>query len=196
MKKILLPFIIIKNICVIICEEIWSFARKKPKAVIAVILLIFLALGISYYFKGKNGGDSYGDLQKLTLEKAAREGEKTTLQLLIQIEKPKGNSDDASGRHERGDVVLTAPADKEFSIAEKEGFLILKMDLTPKQVEILTLPMEEKINKKDPEGNPIRETLKRRKFAVDLGKIGISEDDEKGRVLEDKIYTWDILYQK
>lgn len=92
------------------------------------------------------------------------------------------------------------PGDHQFSTAEKEGMLIVKMDLTPAQTEVLTRAKEEeKTFWGEMKGRNEKEApkqLKKRKYAVDLSKIGISEGDEKGREIEDRIFKWDIVLEK
>jgi len=164
----------------------------NKKKIIAVIAIIIIAGGFLWWQKNSKPINN----QKLTLKQASEMGEVVTHKLLVQIERPKGSPENLQGRYERGDVVLVAPADKQFSDAEKTGFLILKMDLTPKQAEILTLSLQKDTGQKDLEKGPTQETLKRRKFYVDLEKINITNDDEKGREVGDQIFKWDILREK
>lgn len=152
-----------------------------------IILFVCLAVAVAFAiwfvaFRDKGPEDP----QELTLKETGRMGEKKTVQLLVQIA-PGGE-----GRLERGDILLVAPEDKEFSIAEKEGFLIIKMGITEKQSEILTLSMlgEEK----GEDGHRI--DVKRRKFAVDLAKIGIASDETKGKIISDKVFEDDVLVEK
>ena len=163
-----------------------NIKKNKIYLVLGAVLVLFLAL----FFIMQNRGpiDPYDD--GMTLKKASKIGEKVTHKLLVQIQNSKSD-----GRYERGDIVLTASSTKQFSPAEKSGFLIIKMDLTPKQAEILTRSLDKVSKELDQDGMPIRETLKRRKYAVNLEEIGIAEDDFKGREL-DEIYKWKVLYEK
>jgi len=136
------------------------------------------------------------DNNKLTLKQAYKMGEMNTYKILVQIKNPKGGSENPEGRYERGDVILVAPADKQFSDTEKDIFLVIRMDLTPKQAEILTLALSKDTDQKGEDGRLERESLKRRKFYADLSAIGIADDDEQGREIEDKIFKWDILREK
>jgi len=158
---------------------------KNKIIIIGGILLLLLGL---YFVIGRGPVDPYDD--GMTLKKASKIGEKVTHKLLVQIQDSKGE-----GRYERGDIVLTASSTKKFSPAEKSGFLIIKMDLTPKQAEILTRSLDKVSKELDSEGMPIRETLKRRKYAIDLEEIDIAPDDFKGREV-DEIYKWGVLYEK
>ena len=160
----------------------------KNKIIIIGGVVLLLLLGLFFIMRDSGPVDPYDD--GMTLKKAAKIGEKVTHKLLVQIEASRGE-----GRYDRGDVVLTASSSKQFSPAEKSGFLIIKMDLTPTQAEILTRSLDKVSKELDPDGMPIRETLKRRKYAVDLDKIGIADDDFKGRELNE-IYKWDILFEK
>ena len=161
-----------------------------------IVILIALALLVIGGFFLWRKYSIPKDAQKLTLTQAARMGEFTQQKLLVQISRPKGTADNVKGRYERGDIVLVADADKEFSATEKSIFLIIKMDLTPKQKEILTLSMVKDTGEKDEDNRPVEETLKRRKFYVDLKAVGIADEDEGGKEITDKSFEWSILKQK
>ena len=150
----------------------------KNKIIIIGAVILVLIVGVMVIRGGRGPVDPYDD--GMTLKKAAKIGEKVTHKLLVQIQASRGE-----GRYERGDIVLTASSTKQFSPAEKSGFLIIKMDLTPKQAEILTRSLDKVSEELDPEGMPIRETIKRRKYAVDLEEIGIASDDYKGREINE-----------
>jgi hypothetical protein len=167
---------------------------KKTKIIGAIILILILAGGVFYFLKNKRASGPKDE--KITLEQAAQIGEKTTHKLLVQIEEPKGRPEDLKGRYERGDIVLIAPGDKEFSEAEVSGFLIIKMDLTEKQAEMLVRSKETETGEKDESGQPMTEQLKRRKYSVDLGKAGIAPDDFAGREISGRIFKWDIVSEK
>lgn len=166
---------------------------KKRFAIFAVGVLLLAGAAVFLIARGLNKNKG---LDKVSLEQAAKMGEMATHKLMIQIENPKGKAEDASGRYERGDIILIMPSDHQFSAAEKEGTLIIKMDLTEKQAEVMVQSLSKETNQKDERDRPQEETLKRRKFAADLAKIGISEGDEKGREIENKIFGWDIVYEK
>jgi hypothetical protein len=131
------------------------------------------------------------DPQELSWEQSAEIGETKTLQLLVQIAKSTGDENQS----ERGNVVLTAPEDKQFSTAEKEGFLIIKVKMTEMQAQLLTIALEEKTAEKDAEGNPVVEQVKPRKFRVDLASIGIGENETTGRVVADKVFDANIFLE-
>jgi hypothetical protein len=155
-------------------------------ASVALVILFGSVYGIYRYRQWL-----YRD-ENLTLSRAAKVGEVTTHKLMVQIEEPRS----AQGRYERGDIVMATPGDKEFSEAEKGGFLILRMDITEKQAEILMRSLMEKTGEKDELGKPIESMAKRRKHAIDLSEIGIAADDFRGREMTDKIWKWDIVIEK
>lgn len=132
----------------------------------------------------------------MTMAEASKKGEKKVYQLLIKINKPSQNA--APGGYERGDIVLTAPEDKQFSVAEQEGFLIIKMGLTQQQADLLTMSKEpEKIPEKEDKKAEVSPQNQLRRFSVDFSKIGISSDEEKGRVIDDKVFNWqDVVKEK
>ena len=171
--------------------------NKKTKKVLIITAIAVIVIGGGFLLWKKSSQPI--DNNKLTLKQAAKMGEVTTQKLLVQIERPKGSPENLKGRYERGDIVLVASADKQFSEAEKTGFLILKMDLTPKQAEILTLSLTKgnaQTVQKDKTKQAMPESLKRRKFYVDLSAVGIADNDEQGREIGKQIYKWDILREK
>jgi len=161
-------------------------SKKKHIAIVAVVVII-----AAVFFVWQKNSFS----KDPSLKEAAKMGEIATHKLMIQIEAPKGREEDMSGRYERGDIVLIFPADHQFSLAEKEGFLIVQMDLTPTQAEILTRAKAESLGG---EASKLEapKTLKRRKFTVDLSKLGIAPEDRTGREIGDKIFSWDVVTEK
>ncbi len=68
--------------------------------------------------------------------------------------------------------------------------------MTPTLARLIVIPDAKQTGRNKKTGEPLKEQLNRRKFAVDLKKIGIEEGDEKGREVTDKVFEWDILKQK
>jgi len=101
-----------------------------------------------------------------------------------------------SSRLERGDVVLAKPSDWQFSDAEKSGFLIIKVRINETLANLIIHPLNEIRSLASDDKPAAPEEIKRRKFAVDLAKIGIAKDDEKGREIDDHTFDYNILYQK
>lgn len=194
-------FNIIKNFFPVLFEEIRDLLRSSRKARWIFGILIILVLAFGGYKVWKN---FYPDpnSQNLTLSQAGRIGEVTTHKLMVQIENKNCHPQMQNGCYERGDIVLIKDGAWEFSGAEKDGFLILHMDLTEKQAEILVRSLEEKSKVQPPKDKELKdapetmETLKMRKYAVELSKIGIGPDDQKGRENNDTIYKWDIVKEK
>ena len=153
-----------------------------------VLILAAIAFSVGFFFFKK--ADPREQLQNMTMSQAAKIGEKKTMKLLVQINNPSGEE-----TSQRGDVILSAPEDRQFSIAEEQGFLIIKVALTDKQAELLALPKEKK--KKDAkEGEPEYEQVLQRKFYVDLEKLGVGKEETRGKVIEDKVFDGDILKEK
>jgi len=169
-----------------------KISKLKLKAVISVVAFVFI--GAIIFLAVKNGDKSKGPLDTMTLSQAASQGQMVEMKLLVQIETPQGRADDANSRLERGDVVLAKPVDWQFSDAEKSGFLIIKVKLNETLANLIIHPLFGSSTSKNEPASP--EQLKRRKFAVDLAKIGIAKDDEKGREVDDKTFDWNVLTQK
>ena len=165
--------------------------KKKFTIFVAMMLLVIAAIIFGTYkiFKWYK---QTPPIERLSIKDASKDGEKKTVQLLIQIASP-----NAAGALERGDVVLSAPEDKQFSLAEKEGFLIIKMRLTQSEQDLLSLALNEKpgvFASEQEQQSP--KTIKNRKFAVDLEKIGISSEEKTGRIIENRVFEDDVLVQK
>lgn len=164
--------------------------KKRSLVLFVCVILVFIA-GILLYgiFRWYNQVSS---IERMSIEQASKIGEKKIVQLLVQIA---DTSNDGSLK--RGDVVLIAPEDKQFSIAEKEGFLIVKARLTQMQQELLILSLKERsgifANEQEKAG---QKNIKPRKFFVDLPKVGIGVSETGGRVISDSIFDDDILIEK
>lgn len=175
---------------------VWEY---KPTR-LALIILIIGGIAFSGYRYYKNSTDPNNP--NISLANAAKIGEVMTHKLMVEIDGKNCPPEKSAGCYERGDIIAIHPSDRDFSDGEKESFLILKMDLTDKQAEILMHP-EDKISRpKDiPVGSdakiipPTKEVIKLRRYSVDLKKIGIGDDVTAGRVV-DAIYKWDILKEK
>lgn len=166
--------------------------KKKFTIFIIAILLIACTIifGVYKITKWKKG---IPETETMTISKASKIGEKKTVQLLIQIVDWKN----VQGALERGDVVLSAHEDKQFSIAEQEGFLIIKIRLTESEQQLLELSLKQQpgfLASEQDWQNPVE--IKRRKFAVDLEKIGIKPEEKTGKIISNKIFEDDVLIEK
>ena len=181
--------------------KLFTIPARRKWTIRLLIVLVIAGGGYKvwqYYHPGAND-------QNLSLSQAAKIGQVTTHKLMVQIENRNCPPEIASGCYERGDIVLIKPGDFEFSDAEKTGFLILPMDLTDKQAEVLVQSLQQKAKtqpaspaggpKDNPGGQPQMEQLKMRKYAVDLKKIGIGDDVGSGKVVE-TVYKWDVVKEK
>lgn len=168
--------------------------QNKKKFVAFIVGIIVVVCGIVFgIYKTVKWYKQTPAIEKMSIKTASKEGEKKTVQLLIQIADIKN----VDGVLERGDVVLTADENKEFSTAEQEGFLIIKMRLTQSEQDLMALALSEKqgVFASDEEKQN-RKELKRRKFAVDLAKIGIGPEQKMGKVIADKVFEDDALIEK
>lgn len=165
----------------------------KKKFALFVFVIIVLAGGVC--FGGYKLFKKYYH-PELTLSGAAKIGEQKTMQVLVQIFEPKGNPEAIKGSYKRGDIIQLADENKKWSTAEQEGFLIIKIKITQAQADLLTQSLEKSTGKKQEDGQVEKEQLQLRRFSVDLGKIGVSPDEQKGRMV-DKIFEWeDVIKEK
>lgn len=174
----------------------YKIVSYKPLMIFIASIVTIVAIIFGWRWYQKNARENP------SLSQAAKMGEMTTHKLMVQIENKNCPPEMASGCYERGDIVLIKEGAWEFSSAEKEGFLILHMDITDKQAMVLVRSIEEKSKNQPPKDKEIKdmpeamETVKMRKYAVDFKKIGISPDDQKGREIADKVYKWDVVKEK
>lgn len=172
--------------------------ENKKKFVAFILGVVFLISAIIF---GSYKSYKYLTREKtpyeMTFEEAGKTGEKKTYQVVIKIS---NIASDSKNEPVRGDVIMTAPEDKQWSTAEKEGFLIIKVRLTLDQAMLLTQPKEvrEVKNENDlkNEKNPPKPVDSSRKFAIDLAKIGIGHDEVRGKVIADKIFEGEEIIVK
>jgi hypothetical protein len=130
-------------------------------------------------------------LHEMSFSEAGKIGEKKVMQVVIKINKITSNS---KNEPVRGDVIMVAPEDKQWSDAEQEGFLIIKVNLTPDQAALLVQPKED-LTKKTEENSKTEKFLMQqpaiiqaRRYTIDLEKIGIGSDEERGKIISDKVF--------
>jgi len=173
--------------------------KNKKRFAVFVLICIALICGIVFgTYKAYKYFTRTKTLSEMSFEEAGRIGEKKTYQVLVRINKI---SSDSKSEPERGDVLMTASEDKQWSVAEQEGFLIIKVNLTPNQAALLVQPKEvsDVKNEKDPKSKkaPAKVVDSSRKFAIDLSKVGISPEEERGKVISDKIFEGkDVVIKK
>jgi len=172
-----------------------KITNPKKFIMINVAVLAILAIAAMIFFHFRSGGNS-----DPAVSKAGKEGKKVEMKLLVQIAPPptKGRTNPEE-RFKRGDIVLTALPDAEFSRAEKEGFLIIKVKINEAQAALITAApksAQAELDQKENEIPPLAEKLPRRRYAVDLAQIGIAPDDFQGREINDKIYGEEIIVLK
>lgn len=164
--------------------------ENKKRFALFVLGVVFLISGIVFgAYEAYKFFSREKTVSEMSFSEAGKNGEKKTYQALIKISKIGDSSGDDV---KRGDIVMTAPEDKEWSVAEKEGFLIIKISLTSDQANLLVQPKEEPAEKirTNPENEEpsMPKQIAARRFAVDLSKIGISEDEVRGKVISDKVF--------
>jgi hypothetical protein len=178
MKIIKLIPVIIKNLILIIIYELKKLWRKSKKARwIMSLIALGLVIGLGFQIYNNYFFDPKSD--ELTLSQAAKVGEMTTHRLMVELV---GST--APGQYERGDIILIQPVNFQFTEEQKTKFAIINMNLTEKQAGIMMQSLKKN-----------EESLKRRKYAVRLWRIGIFGNDQKGKVI-DKIFKWGIVYEK
>lgn len=203
MKKILRAIklipIIIKNLFWLTLEAIGHSFRRRPwLAVIIVIILAGAVWGGLVGYRKYKRSEIVAQMtdSQVTLAQAATTGKATTHKLLVQIENTKCPAGESSQCYQRGDIVLIMPGTHKFSIAEKTGFLIVPVDLTAKQSELLVQATQKDTGKNGPDGQPLLDTIAQRRYAVNLAKLGIPAGDQRGKELT-TTYKWnDIIYEK
>lgn len=169
--------------------------KKKFFLFFGVIIFILISICFGIFIAWKK-------FSQETMLGASIGEEKKIYQLLIKTK----NSDDnlnsnSSSDAKRGDVLLSADESRQWSDTEKEIFLIIKVRLTKKQNELIFLSkkneddFDDTYDRKDKK--EIKKVENKKRYVVDLNKIGIADDDYNGRFIEDKVFDWeDILIKK
>lgn len=171
--------------------------KKSRKISIVSLILILLVIAGWFGYKKLHPGPQLPVADTMSLAEAAKIGTKAPYQLLIQIADKNCDPSIASGCFQRGDVVLAVPGEKQWSIAEQQGFLIIKMDLTPMEVQLLTHPLEKLSSQQrsNSSSEPLFDQQKARRFTVDLAKLGIGPDVQRGQIISDKTFTEDVIIE-
>ena len=142
------------------------------------------------------------------LEQHKRKFRQKSYEVLIKIGDTYSSDPEESQRacFKDGDVVVVREEGHIWGRYERENFLIIKMYLKPQEVKKLVQPKESLTGEVDKEGKPKREILRRRKYRLDLYKIGLkgrklselSPEERKFLIeaLEGKIFSSEILEEK
>jgi hypothetical protein len=144
------------------------------------------------------------DMNKVSMDQAKYLGDKSVYQVAVIVSPPPpGSKPDDPGLLRRGDVLEVRPLDREFSDGEKNSYLIIKMELTPAEAEVLVRSKTKEAERPMATGNKATGTLlqtgkKRiitdlRQYGINLGKIGIKDDEYKGRVIEDRVFGDEVI---
>jgi len=155
---------------------------KKIKPIIFLFIFLLVVLGTSQLVIGER-------INFDQLPAAIREGILKIIRLVPFFgEKPqayellikKSPTGAGQGAYQSGDIVLIKPAGHEWSAGEINNFWIVRMDLTPSQAEALVQPLEIATGEKDETGQPITQTLARRKYHLNPE---ILANTEKGQMM-------------
>ncbi len=205
-RSIKLIPIIIKNLFLIGGEELVKLIKRKGLKKTFLFLLVIGVIFSGAFWVYLHYFSSYFS-QENSLAQAGKIGKVSPYKLMIKIN---GKKQSSSDNYQRGDIILIQSADHQFSTAEKNGFLIIKVELTSKQAELLTQALVEKAkeektkNKENKENKDEKDQEKEfqkhqekiiqlRKYYVDLKKIGIGSNVQRGREIDDKTFRWEDI---
>lgn len=105
--------------------------------------------------------------------------------------------EDRASSLKRGDAIAVRPENHQWSETEKISYLILKIRMKQKLAEDLLMPEEKMTDKRNEQGEKIKETIVARAYKIDLEKIGFSGDQViSGQPFSDKIFSEDIVMKK
>jgi hypothetical protein len=176
--------------------------ENKKKFIFFLVIIAILVIGIGWgiisaikYIHYRGNTKTWSEEMK----EAEKNGKKTEMKILVQIAPPPpGSNPNDPSSTARGDILASYPADKEFSVAEKEGFLIINVELTEKEAELIVKPIQEMKEMEGINGSKKQKAtnLKAHRFGVNLSDIGISEDDFRGREINNKVYNDKMIYEK
>lgn len=141
-----------------------------------ITALIFVAVGLGLY----------------RYQKYQKENPFGVWEILIVLRSQEGAAspeEDAKNNLKRGDVIAVREEKHAWSRAEYKSYLLVKIEGRKQEAEKLLEPLEKETGEKDEQGQPKKELVRLRRFAVDMDKIGFSGDQVvSGQPLENQVF--------
>jgi len=94
--------------------------------------------------------------------------------VIIRDQTSANPEEDQASSLKRGDAIAVRAENHEWSDTEKISYLILKIRMSQKMAENLLMPKEKITDKKDAQGEKIKETIVARAYKINLEKVGFS----------------------
>ncbi len=163
---------------------------KKWLWLVAGGVIILLATAGWWLYFGHNDDNPYS---------SDPEAEKVGVWELMVVLRSQTASDPEEDRRsslKRGDVVAVQPEGHQWSGAEYNSYLLIKMRSKKKDAYKLLLPWT-KAGKELPEGGRKEEVIRARRYRIDLDKVGFQGEYTFGKQpLKDKIFDSSIIIDK
>lgn len=164
----------------------------KFKIIYSVIAIALIA-GLCFYFFNNNEQDK----NKKANEEANRIGVWEVMVVIRDQNLSDDPVEDAKIALKRGDVISVRPEGHIWAETEYYSYLLLKINAKKSAADALLLPLEKETGEKDKEGNKIKETIRARKFAIDLEKIGFAGDQViNGQPFEGEVFGEEVIVEK
>lgn len=167
-------------------------ARKNKIILLAIVCLAVVLGGILIFQKG-------GIDLSAKKEQGDQASGRQTYEAMVVI-RDQINPDPEEDRKnslKRGDVIIVRPEGHEWSGTEYKSYLLVKMELTEKDLEKLLVPLEGEIGKDEKTGEAKKETVIARRYKIDLDKIGFAGSQViSGQPLKDKVFGEEIIEEK
>jgi hypothetical protein len=167
----------------------------RKKIIIAAIVIAAIAAGIFGWKKYKN----YRDQKEQTM---------SVFEALVMVvdQKASNPEEDARSSMKKGDVIAVFPEGHPWSDTEKTSYLIVKIKTTQENANKLTEPVTKEVKNpqtpQNPEGqngegaSPQTETVRARKYRLDISIPTVNELMTKGGPYKDKVFGEGVIEEK
>jgi hypothetical protein len=195
-----------------IYQKITEWIGRNRKAAMGAGLVLVAVIAVASIF-----------LLRKDDNRGMERGEPAEYEVAVQVRDQLSSdpAEDARTSLKAGDVVVIQPAGHSWSMTERVSYLILKIKLDNIQKSDLVSPEERELSKKEikarrPEKwdempkedrkrfeeeekmRPQTETVRPRKYRIDLEKIGFTDPNSllNGQPFADKTFDWDVVEKK
>ena len=172
---------------------------KYKKFLLVVLIMLFLAGGISlivFMDMDDNNNSENTNASNFSKERKVYEA-----LVAVRDQKESDPEEDRKNSMKKGYVIGVYNEGQKWSDTEKTSYLILKINLTEEERDILVRPVEREAEivvpmERGTGGKEMqKEIISLREFRIDLEKIGFDDPDIllKEQPFRDKIFGWEIV---
>jgi len=155
--------------------------NKKRLIILAIIAIVLIG---SYFL--------YRKLQ------SPKEDTSSVYEALVQVvDQKSGNAEeDKRASLKKGDVIAYFPEGHPWTETEKTGYLIVKIKLAAEDAAKLTEAVTVETQHAASEGGPQVETIRARKYTLDVDVPTVNDIMEKGQPYKDKVFGKGVIEER